>query len=63
MSKQISIEPKTKTGHVILGVILAIIGVTLTVQFINYGAVLGLVISGLFLIAAVIEFRKAFKTS
>jgi divalent metal cation (Fe/Co/Zn/Cd) transporter len=63
MSKQISIEPKSKTGHVILGVILAIVGVTLTVQFINYGAVLGLLISGLFLIAAFIEFRKAFKTS
>lgn len=63
MSKQISIEPKSKTGHIILGVILAIVGVTLTVQFINYGAVLGLLISGLFLIAAFIEFRKAFKTS
>ena len=63
MSKQISIEPKSKTGHIILGVILAIVGVTLTVQFIYYGAVLGLLISGLFLIASGIEFRKAFKTS
>lgn len=62
MSKSISIEPKSKTGHIILGLILLIASIVLAIQFSNYGAgVFGYLIAGLFLVGSISEFVKASK--
>ena len=64
MSKSISIEPKTRTGHIVLGTVLFVFALgSVTNLFMNGFGLFNIIFAGLFVAGTIREFVKASRTS